>query len=227
MVCISDLLQEYDSVYWPVTFSSRTLKPNEFNYGIVDKEVLALLRMLNICYTMIVFREITVPTRYSALAWLLQSSGLNEDFEAASLLNWTLEIRGSEKRADKILGTFAASIVPREEVDEVLIAVAPQKQPRQMINMPPPTVGVNKNLLVASFDGSARVKIIGGAYSAIIWKLPEWTTVAAASEFTPDLTVKELEYRGLLLIFMLVAGQARERVIMCGDSNLVIRQMQG
>ena len=56
------LLQEYDGVYWPVTFSSRTLKPNEINYGMVEKEVLALHQMLDICYTMLVSREITVLT---------------------------------------------------------------------------------------------------------------------------------------------------------------------
>ena len=100
-----------------------------------------------------------------------------------------MEIRRSEKGEDEILGMLAASITPREEVDEVLIAIAPRKQPRQTISMPPPTVGVNENLLVASFDGSARVKRKGGAYSAIIWKLPEWTIVAVASEYTPDLTV--------------------------------------
>ena len=46
-----------------------------------------------------------------------------------------------------------------EEVDDVLIAIAPRKQPRQTISMPPLTVGVNENLLVTSFDGSARVKM--------------------------------------------------------------------
>ena len=57
------LLQKYEEVYWPVTFSIRTLKPNEVNYGMVEKEVLSLLRMLDICYTMLVSREITVLTR--------------------------------------------------------------------------------------------------------------------------------------------------------------------
>ena len=33
------LVQEYDGVYWPVTSTSRTLKSNEINYGIVEKEV--------------------------------------------------------------------------------------------------------------------------------------------------------------------------------------------
>ena len=146
---------------------------------------------------------------------------------AALLSNWTLEIRRSEKGEDEILGMLAASITPRDEVDEVLMAIAPRKQPRQTISMPPPTVGVNETLLVASFDGSARVKRKGGAYSGIIWKLSEWTIVAAASEHSPDLTVNEAEYRGLLLSFDLLADQARGRMIICGDSNLVIRQMRG
>ena len=71
------LLQEHDSIYWPVTFTSRTLKTNEINYGMVEKEVLALLRMLDVCYTILVARNIKVLTRYSTLAWLVQSSGLN------------------------------------------------------------------------------------------------------------------------------------------------------
>ena len=33
------LLQEHDRTYWPVTFTCRTLKPNEINYGMVEKEV--------------------------------------------------------------------------------------------------------------------------------------------------------------------------------------------
>ena len=82
---------------------------------------------------------------------------------AALLSNWTLEIRRSEKGEDEILGMLAAGISPREEVDEVLIAIAPRKQPRQTISMPLPTVEVNESVLVASFDGSARVKRKGGA----------------------------------------------------------------
>ena len=71
------LLQKHEGLYWPVTISSRTLKPNEVNYGMVEKDVIALLRMLDIFYTMLVSREVTVLTRYSTLAWLLESSSLN------------------------------------------------------------------------------------------------------------------------------------------------------
>ena len=90
--------------------------------------------------------------------------------------------------------------------------------------MPPPTLGVNENLLVDSFDGSARVKRKVGSYSAIIWRLLEWTIVAAASEFTPVLTVNEAEYLGFLLSFDCLP--VRPGVIIFGDSNSVIRQMR-
>ena len=50
------LLQEHDGVYWPVKFTSRTLKTSEINYGMVEKEVLALLHILDIGYTMLVAR---------------------------------------------------------------------------------------------------------------------------------------------------------------------------
>ena len=72
----ASLVQEYDGVYMPVTFTSRTLKPNEINYGTLDKEVLALLRILDICYASLVTRSIKVLTRHSTLAWLVRSPGI-------------------------------------------------------------------------------------------------------------------------------------------------------
>ena len=93
--------------------------------------------------------------------------------------------------------------------------------------MPPPTVEEGENLLVISFDGAARVKRKSGAYSAIVWKLSEWTIVAAASEYAMDLTVNAAKFRGLLFGFDMLDKQTRGRIIICGDSNLEIRQMRG
>ena len=169
----------------------------------VEKEVLALLRILDIDYTMLVARKIKVATRHSTLAWLVQSSGVNGRLGRweALLSNWTLEIKKCEKGKDEILGTLAAIITPREEVGEMLIAIVPRKQPKHTISMPPPTVEEGESLLVVSFDGSARTKRKGGAYSAIVWKLPEWKIVNVAADYATDLTVNEAEYRGLLLDF--------------------------
>ena len=86
------LLQDLDGVNWPVIFTSRTLKPNKINNGTVAKELLALLRILDLCYTMLVGRETKVRTRHSTLAWLLQSPRLNGSLRrwVALLYNWTL-----------------------------------------------------------------------------------------------------------------------------------------
>ena len=88
------------------------------------------------------------------MAWLVQFSGLNGRLErwAALPSNCTLDIKKCEEGEDEILGTLAASITPRKEVDEMLIAIAPRKQPKHTISMPPPTVEEGKSLLVVSFD---------------------------------------------------------------------------
>ena len=132
-------------------------KPNEINYGAVEKEVLALLRMLDI--TLLVARGVKVLTRYYTFAYLMHSSGLNGLKRCTTLLSTlTLEIIRCNKGEDEILGTLAASIISRKDVDEMLTAIVPRKQPRQTISMPSPTVTNSEVLLVVSFDGSTRVK---------------------------------------------------------------------
>ncbi|KAE9174827.1 hypothetical protein PF002_g28940 [Phytophthora fragariae] len=223
------LMQEHDDVFHPVMFARCTLKSNELNYGIVEKEVLALLRVLDLGHNLQVGREIKVLARYSTLAWLFRSSGLQGRLGqwAALLSPWTLEIVKCTKGENEILGAIAATITPRAEVDETLIAIAPRKEPRRKIQAPIPTVYPGESLWVVSFDGSARVKRGGGAYSAILWKLPEWTVVKARSEYVDGLTVNEAEYRGLLLCMDLLEGEDQQRLVICGDSNLVIRQVRG
>ncbi|GMF56390.1 unnamed protein product [Phytophthora fragariaefolia] len=99
--------------------------------------------MLDVCYTQLVTRSIEVlTTRPSTLAWMLNSSGLQGGLGRwdALLSNWTLEIVKCTKGEDEILGVIAASITPRANVDSILTSIAPRKQPRQVISMPPSTV---------------------------------------------------------------------------------------
>ncbi|KAE9296909.1 hypothetical protein PR003_g23643 [Phytophthora rubi] len=179
----ASLVQDHDGIYLPVMFTSRTLKQNELNYGIVEKEVLALLRMLDLGYSMLVGRSIQVLARHSTLAWLFRAAGLQGRLGqwAALLSPWTLEITKCTRGEDEILGSLATAVTPRSVVDQALTAIAPRKEPRRSEDTPVPTVEQDEVLLVASFDGSARVKRGGGAFSAIIWRLPEWTVVKAAS----------------------------------------------
>ena len=64
----------------------------------------------------------------------------------------------------------------------MLIAIASQKQPKHTISISPLTVEEGESLWVISFDGLAQTKRKGGAYSAIVWKHPEWKIVNAADE---------------------------------------------
>ncbi|CAI5701230.1 unnamed protein product [Peronospora effusa] len=179
---------------------------------------------------MLVTRPLKVLTRHSTLALLVKSSGLQDRLgNWASLVSqWTLEIVKCKKGEDQVLGALAASITPRENVDSILSSIAPKKQSRQVVDLPTPTVELNEELYVMSFDGSARVKQGGGgACSAIVWRLPAWTIVAAASKYFDKSTVNEAEYEGMLLGFDLLDPMERRRLIICGDSNLVIRQMRG
>ncbi|GMF48262.1 unnamed protein product [Phytophthora fragariaefolia] len=88
------LMQEYAGVYYLILFTSRTLKSNELNYGVVEKEVLTLLRILDLGYNMLVGRQIQVLTRHSTLVWLFRSAGLQGRLGqwAALLSPWALEI---------------------------------------------------------------------------------------------------------------------------------------
>ncbi|OWZ15327.1 reverse transcriptase [Phytophthora megakarya] len=64
----ASLTQEQDGIYHPVAFASRTLKTNELNYNVTEKEVLVLLRILDLYYNLLFGREIRVLTRHSTLA---------------------------------------------------------------------------------------------------------------------------------------------------------------
>ncbi|GMF46029.1 unnamed protein product [Phytophthora fragariaefolia] len=99
-------MQEYDGVYWPMPFTSRTL--NEINYGIVDKEVLALLRILES---------------------LLHAAGASHDQGADEVLNVRL-VDAVERLpwASRPMGSTAAAVdIGDREVADKLAGAALQR----------------------------------------------------------------------------------------------------
>uniref|UniRef100_A0AAV1TLR7 Reverse transcriptase RNase H-like domain-containing protein n=1 Tax=Peronospora matthiolae TaxID=2874970 RepID=A0AAV1TLR7_9STRA len=207
---------------------NRTPKANELNYSTVDKEVLALLRIL-ICVMMLVTRSFKVLTRHSTLVWLVKSSGLRRRLGnwAALLSQCTLVIVKCKKGKYQVLGVFAVSITLRESVDSILSAITPKKQAKKKTDLPTPTVENDEELHVLSFDVADRVKQRGGACSASAWSLPTWLVVSAASKYLKESTVNEAEYEGMLLGFEFLERLERRLLIICGDSNLFVRQTRG
>ncbi|OWZ15805.1 reverse transcriptase [Phytophthora megakarya] len=194
------LMQEYDQIYYP---------SNELNNGIAEKEVLALPRILDLNHNALVGRPIHIhsPTGTSGTVGCSVVAMDSRDHQVC-------------QGEDEILGSLAASITPRSEVDKALTSIAPKKEPRRKIQAPTLTIGRGEDLYVVSFDGSARVKRGGGAYSAIL-------VLKARSGYAEGLTVNEAEYHGLLLCLDLLEDLDPRRLVICGGSNLVIRQVRG
>ena len=80
---------------------------------------------------MLVSRETRVLTRNSTLAWLDQSSVLNGRLGRwdALLSNWTLEVKRCKKGEDERLGALTSIIIPRDEVYDMVIAIAHRRDP--------------------------------------------------------------------------------------------------
>ncbi|POM64342.1 Hypothetical protein PHPALM_20140, partial [Phytophthora palmivora] len=72
----STLMQEHDGKLHPVQFCGRVLKDAEMNYHPAEKEILALLLLLKVCYTQLAGRTIHVYTRFSTLDWVHKSKTL-------------------------------------------------------------------------------------------------------------------------------------------------------
>ncbi|KAE9202626.1 hypothetical protein PF002_g21188 [Phytophthora fragariae] len=65
--------QEYDGVIHPVRYTGRALNDAELRYHIAEKEVIAVLRVLQVFWTLIEGCPLEVYTRYSVLKWIIQS----------------------------------------------------------------------------------------------------------------------------------------------------------
>ncbi|OWZ19141.1 LOW QUALITY PROTEIN: reverse transcriptase [Phytophthora megakarya] len=187
----------------------RTLKTNELNYNVTEKEVLALLRILDLYYNLLVGGETRVLTRNSTLAWLFKSKGLQGRIWqwSALLAPWTLEIAKCTTGEDEILGAIADSITPRKEA---------KRRPQTPI----PTVDPEEELWVISFDGSARVKRGGDTFSAISARMGGGQSQIGLSR---ELHREQTEYNGLILGLDTLEDLARKRLVIGGDSNLLIR----
>uniref|UniRef100_H3HA23 RNase H type-1 domain-containing protein n=1 Tax=Phytophthora ramorum TaxID=164328 RepID=H3HA23_PHYRM len=194
----STLMQYHDDKLHPVRFCGRVLKDAEMNYHPAEKEVLALLLVLKVCYSQLVDRTIHVYTRFSTLEWLLQA-GLTSFVELEdSLAPVTSPTKGS----------------PTARMDPHLLYAC---LPRSYTGF------------VMSFDDSAKTEKNGGygSCSWILWKLPEWTVVTAASAYLETTTVNLAEYAGMNNGVSAALEHGAEDLVIVGDSRLAIQQSLG
>ncbi|OWZ19065.1 reverse transcriptase [Phytophthora megakarya] len=209
-----------------VKFTSRTLKHNELNYNIIiEKEILARLHVLNECHNMMVGKTIRVLTRHTTLGWLFGSKGLARSSVAMGRHPLSLAIGNPpvSERGGRDSGSVGCKHHAEGPCRFRVGRYRASKRPSKTAAIPVPKIGRTESLR----ESPPRVKREGGAFSAVVWQLPNRDVVKTASGYAEGLTGNEAEYRGMLLGLSLLEDLDVTRLIICGDSNLAVRQMRG
>ncbi|GMF58203.1 unnamed protein product [Phytophthora fragariaefolia] len=231
----STLMQMHDEVLHPVRFCGRVLKKNELNYHPAEKKVLALLQMLKVCYTLLAGKIRHVYTRFSTLEWVFQSKSLfgrSVQF-AVFLSQWHLKIKRVRERDIEFAKLLQSSITPFVSLDEAVAPLAPPSKGSAAVQMAPhllyASITRDYDSYVLSFDGSAKTEKHGGhgSCSWILWKLPAWDIVIAASAYLPSTTVNSAEYIGMNNGVKSAIEHEVTNLIIVGDSRLAIQQSMG
>ncbi|POM79512.1 Reverse transcriptase, partial [Phytophthora palmivora] len=142
--------QEYDGIVHPVRFTGRILNDAELRYHIAEKEVIAILRVLEVFRTLVEGSpKIVVYTRYSVLKWLLTSQSADGRTVkwGLKLSHWDLEIRRVQRDEDGLAAILGAGITPREHLDEVAENLIPAK------GRVKPPVPISIEMLEADYEG--------------------------------------------------------------------------
>ncbi|POM63217.1 hypothetical protein PHPALM_27510 [Phytophthora palmivora] len=214
----------------PVRFTGRVLNESETRYHAAEKEVVAVMRVLDVFEALIRDCPIKVYTRYSVLSWLLKSKSADGRCVRWGLIlsHWDLEVCKVQRDEDGLAAVLGAGITPREHLDKIAESLIPAKGRVK----PPPVISVEMleedfKGYVLSFDGAAKTSTRQGCCGCIIWELPGWRIASAQGFPLEDVTVNDAEYHGLLKGLILVSERGISEIVVVGDSRIVIQQAQG
>ncbi|OWZ07729.1 hypothetical protein PHMEG_00019844 [Phytophthora megakarya] len=229
------LMQMHDDKLHPLRFCAGVLQDPEMNYHSAEKEVLALLLLLKVCYTHLAGKTLHVYTRFSAPGWVHKSKSLfGRAVQFAVLLSpWQLEMQRVREKDCVFPLLLQSTITNFVDLDDSLALVAPPTKGSPSTRLDPSLLYAqlphDYEGFVVSFDGSAQTEKNGvyGSCSWIVWKLPEWQIVIAASAYLEQTTVNMAEYRGMNHGVIAALGRGAEDLVIVGDSRLAIQQSLG
>ncbi|GMG18533.1 unnamed protein product [Phytophthora fragariaefolia] len=237
------ILQMHDDKLHPVRFCGRVLKDSELNYHPAEKEVLALLLGGDLS---IARRSFATLQRKVADAPILRHFDKSKDVHLMLFANeWALSIhpllnarldlqvqRVKEKDC-AFTQLLHATVTNFVDLDEALAPVAPPKQGSPTTRLDPSLlyarIPISHACFVVSFDGSAKTTKFGGygSCSWIVWRLPDWKIVIAASPYLETTTVNLAEYTGMNNDVLAALELGADNLIIVGDSRLAIQQSLG
>ncbi|GMG17973.1 unnamed protein product [Phytophthora fragariaefolia] len=197
----------HDGVIQPVRFTGHILNEFELRYHIAEKEVLAILSMLELFRPLIYgsASPVVIYTRYSVLKWLLNSNSIEGRCLkwGLELSRWSLEIRRVQRDEDGLAAILGADITPREHLDAVVEELIPAKGSVKK----PPTVSIE--MLESDYQ--------------VTWL----ETLDARGFILEDVTLNDAEYHGLLNGLKMASERRVGDLVAVGDSRIVIQQVQG
>ncbi|OWY91488.1 reverse transcriptase, partial [Phytophthora megakarya] len=189
--------QEYDGKIQ--RYTGRVLNDAELRYHIAEKEVIAILRALQVFRTILEGRRLIIYTRYSVLKWVLQSKSADGRYVpwGVTLSHWDIEIWKVQKDGDGLVAIMGVGITPREHLDEVVEKLIPlkghvRKPPVVSVEM----LGSDFQGVVLSFDGAAKLSTKKGSCGCVLWQLPGWKVLKAKGFLLENVTVNDAEYHG-------------------------------
>ncbi|OWZ17155.1 LOW QUALITY PROTEIN: hypothetical protein PHMEG_0008948 [Phytophthora megakarya] len=204
------------------------------NYHSAEKQVLALLLLLKVCYTHPAGRErhcLGTPDSLHS-GGFTNLSRFSVQF-AVVLSPWQLEVQRVREKDSVFTQLPQSTITNFVDLDDSLAFVAPPAKGSPSTRLDPSLLYAqlphDYEGFVVSFDGSAKTEKNGGygSRSWIVWKLPEWQIVIAASAYPEQTTVDMAEYSGMNHGVIAALEHGAEDLVIVGDSRLAIQQSLG
>ena len=225
------LLQLRDDILQPVGFASRILNECESKFEDVEKDIVALLRMVKEFYSILRAVRFTVWSKQKNLKWYFSSSdymgGRAEQFKIR-LSCFEFCVRMTDSHMLALPALLAASVLSPKEYSEALRDFAPDRSTiSRMVKGAKPT-DMHKIDFVASWDGTSSSLDKIGTCSGIIWKLPEWDVIwQCGKPLGLEVTVNQSEYEGLLMVLEKIQELKLAKIAIFGDSQLIVEQSNG
>ncbi|OWY90534.1 LOW QUALITY PROTEIN: hypothetical protein PHMEG_00041303, partial [Phytophthora megakarya] len=138
---------------------------------------------------------------------------------------WQLEVQRVRERDCVFTQLLQSTITNFVDLDDSLALVAPPTKGS-------PSTRLDPSLLYAQlpqdYEGFVTEKNGGyGSCSWIVWKLPEWQIMIAASAYLEQTTVNMAEYSGMNHGVIAALEHGAEDLVIVGDSRLAIQQSLG
>ncbi|OWZ03715.1 hypothetical protein PHMEG_00024503 [Phytophthora megakarya] len=219
------LMQMHDDKLHPARFCGRVIKDAEMNYRSVEKEALAFWRK----------KTLHVYIRFSTYGWVHKSKSLfGRAVQFAVLLSpWQLEVQPVREKDCVFTQLLQLTITNFVDLDDSLSLVTPPTKGSPSTRLDPSLLYAqlphDYEGFVVSLDGSAKTEKNGGYGSClrIVWKLPEWQIVIAASAYLEQTTVNMAEYSSMNHGVIAALEHGAKDLVIVGDSRLAIQQLLG